>query len=219
MHGTKTEILALLKRADGSTVDDLASALGLAPMTVRQHLTALERDALVAAAEVRRPTGRPHFVYRLTEDGHRSVSVGYDRMLALLIEQAGHTDAADVADATPAERRHRLIRRAALALAERHRSEIQALAGATQMERLVAILRSYGGFSDWHEAPGGFEVRDFACMYRTCAGEVGSCAWHEAFLVAVLETDVRVPDDSSGCVASCRYIIPTRAAASATNRG
>jgi len=219
MHGTKTEILALLKRADGSTVDDLAHALGLAPMTVRQHLTALERDTLVASAEVRRPSGRPHFVYRLTEDGHRSVSVGYDRMLALLIEHAGHTDAADVADATPAERRHRLIRRAALALAERHRPEIQTLVGGAQMERLVAILRSYGGFSDWHEAPGGFEVRDFACMYRTCAGGDGSCAWHESFLVAVLGADVRVPDDASGCVASCRYIISIQAHAGAANRG
>ena len=89
MHSTKTDILALLKRNDGATVDEISSALGLAPMTVRQHLTALERDALVSGQEVRRPTGRPHFRFRLTEDGHRRVSDGYDRLLALLVTAAG----------------------------------------------------------------------------------------------------------------------------------
>ena len=59
MHSTKTEILAHLKRNDGSTVDGIASSLNLAPMTVRQHLMALERDGAVRSEEVRRATGRP----------------------------------------------------------------------------------------------------------------------------------------------------------------
>jgi len=59
MHSTKTEILAHLKRNDGSTVDGIASSLNLAPMTVRQHLMALERDGMVRAEEVRRFVGRP----------------------------------------------------------------------------------------------------------------------------------------------------------------
>ena len=63
MHNTKTEILALLKRSDGATVDDIATSLSLASMTVRQHLTALQRDALIQAQEVRRATGRPHYLY------------------------------------------------------------------------------------------------------------------------------------------------------------
>ena len=44
MHSTKNEILALLKRSDGASVEELSTALGFASMTVRQHLTALERD-------------------------------------------------------------------------------------------------------------------------------------------------------------------------------
>ena len=90
MHSTKTEILAHLKRHDGSTVDGIASSLNLAPMTVRQHLTALERDGAVQASRrcVAPPAARTSS-YRLTAEGHRRVSDGYDRLLALLVEQVG----------------------------------------------------------------------------------------------------------------------------------
>src|SRR5579859_6372492 len=53
MHSTKSQILAALKRQGGCSVDELAVTLGLAPMTVRQHLATLERDALVGSTEER----------------------------------------------------------------------------------------------------------------------------------------------------------------------
>lgn len=69
MHSTKSLILAFIKRNGGSTVDELAQALGLIPMTARWHLTALQRDDLLEAEPVRRATGRPHYIYRLTRRG------------------------------------------------------------------------------------------------------------------------------------------------------
>jgi len=217
MHSTKSDILALLKRSDGSTVDELASSVGLAPMTVRQHLTALERDELVRAEEVRRPTGRPHYLYRLTPDGHRRVSDGYDRMLALLIEQAGRLEPGDVSGATADERRARLFRGAAETLAARHRAEVAALTGAARMDRVAAILRSHGGFADWHDLGGEFELRDFSCVFRTSVGADVPCAWHESFLVAILGADVRAPIEPASCADCCRYIVPMPATVS--NRG
>ena len=47
MNDTKGEILALLKRTGGHSVNELASTLTLAPITIRQHLTRLERDGLL----------------------------------------------------------------------------------------------------------------------------------------------------------------------------
>ncbi|MEX2245287.1 MAG: winged helix-turn-helix transcriptional regulator [Dehalococcoidia bacterium] len=218
MHSTKTEILALLKRADGASVDDLATSLGLAAMTVRQHLTALERDDLVSAVGVRRATGRPHYHYRLTDNGHRRVSEGYDRLVALLVEQAGWLEPADVAGASPEERRRMLFERAAAALAERHRHEVQALSGRDQVERVVQVLRSHGGFAEWHEIDAGFEIRDFACVYRTSAGAGGPCAWHETFLSQLLTGDVRAATGATDCADCCRYIVAARVPVPA-NRG
>ena len=219
MHSTKTEILALLKRSDGATVDELASNLRLAPMTVRQHLTVLERDELVAAEEVRRPTGRPHYRFRLTADGHRRVSGGYDRLLELLVEHAGTLEPDDLAGATPDERRAHLFRLAAASLAARHRAEVAVLSGVEQIERVAAILRSHGGFPEFHDLGGEFELRDFNCVFRTSVGPQVPCAWHEAFLSAVLAATVRAAVEPAACADCCRYIVPVAARKSASIRG
>lgn len=208
MHSTKNDILALLKRADGSTVDALASSLGLAPMTVRQHLVALERDALVAADAVRRPTGRPHYVFRLSEDGHRRVLDGYDRLVGLLVQEAGLLEPDDIAGVTPQERRARLFSRAATALANEHAPTLRSLAGEPLAERLVVILRSYGGFPEWHAADDAIEFRDYACVFRSSVPEAPRCAWHESFLEASLGHAVRAAAEDAQCIACCRYLLP-----------
>lgn len=216
MHSTKTQILFLLKRSDGSSVDDLSSSLQLAPMTIRQHLMALERDTLVESTEVRRSTGRPHYHYRLTGEGHRQVSGGYDRMLALLVDQAGALDTADVTSATPELRRTRLFRRAAQTLAERHAGEVRRLAGSERAERIVLILREHGGFAEWHQIDGGFELRDFNCIFRATVAAAGPCGWHDTFLSELLNEEIEGAAEPDGCAACCRYIIRGRPTAPAS---
>lgn len=214
MHSTKSEILALLKRTDGATVDDLATSLNLAPMTVRQHLTALERDALVRSSEVRRATGRPHYVYSLTDDGHRRTLDGHDRMLALLVEQAGVFEPLP-ADLSPLARRGRLFEAAARALAARHQPDVAALSGDERLDRAAAILQTYGGFAEWHRNGEGYEFRDFGCVYRATVGIAGPCPWHETFLSALLDVPIRVADEAADCAICCRYTIPAVVASAA----
>jgi predicted ArsR family transcriptional regulator len=209
MHSTKLEILSRLKRSDGSTVDELSTALGLAAMTVRQHLLALERDGAVRSGEVRRPSGRPYLRFRLTGDGHRTLSDGYDRLLALIVEQAGALEAADLDGLLPAERQALLFRRAATALAERHRNEIAALAGEERLDRITTVLRQYGGFADWHANGEGYELRDFSCAYHATVGRASRCEWHGPFLAGVLGRDVApAPPPADACADCCRYLIP-----------
>ena len=203
MRSTKTEILALLKRSDGASVDEISTTLGLASMTVRQHLTALERDDLVRGQEFRRPTGRPHFRFRLTDNGHRSISAGYDRLLGLLVGAVGEMDGA-----APDGVRRALFRRAANALAAQHRLEFDALAGAERMERAVAVLRAHGGFAEYHVIEGAFEIRDFNCVFRSTVARDGPCEWHEPFLRAALGDGVEAaPEPGDPCAACCRYVV------------
>jgi predicted ArsR family transcriptional regulator len=82
LHSTKSLILAFIKRNWRSTVDELAQALGLAPMTVRQHLTAPQCDDLLEAEPVRRATGRPHYIYRLTRRGDNALERWWGRGFA-----------------------------------------------------------------------------------------------------------------------------------------
>ena len=204
MHSTKTEILALLKRNDGATVDELSSALGLASMTVRQHLTALERDDLVRGQEVRRPMGRPHYRFQLTDDGHRRISEGYDRLVSLLVDTAGYLNGG-----SPESERRRLFRDAAQRLGERYRPELGLLSGPDLVERVVAILRAHGGFAEYHRHDDVFELRDFNCAFRATVSDDGACDWHEPLLAALFDAPVdRVPAPGDGCAACCSYAVP-----------
>jgi predicted ArsR family transcriptional regulator len=205
MRSTKDEILGVLKRNGGSTVDELASSLNLASMTVRQHLTALERDLLVQSEEVRRQTGRPHYRYRLTRDGHRRMSDGYDRMLALLVEQAGHLDAESPLSA-PEHRRMDLFARAADALAERNRPE-RSGTPELEAERIVSVLQAYGGFAEWQVVDEAIEIRDYACVYRDTVGRDGPCVWHQTFISRMITGEAAPAEAPADCADCCRYLI------------
>jgi len=216
MHSTKSEILARLKRFDGATVDDLAVSLGFAPMTIRQHLTALERDDLIRAKAVRRTTGRPHYRYELTDEGHRQIAQGYDRLVELLVDAAGSLEPVQMAGLDAGGRRALLFRIAASNLAGRHRADVVSLPQDERGERVAEILRAYGGFSDAHLAGDVVELRDFNCVYRstTTNGAVnGRCEWHETVLTELLGAPPVPIEPTDDCPACCRYMIGESASA------
>ncbi|KPJ48209.1 MAG: hypothetical protein AMJ38_05820 [Dehalococcoidia bacterium DG_22] len=155
VQSTKSQILVLLKRSAGSTVDELASALELARMTVRQHLATLERDNLVVAREERRPTGRPRFVYSLTDKGEETFPKRYDRLADMIIDEVALLDSSEMEGLSPAEKKALLFRKLARRIAGQY---AQRLEGKTLEERVwavVDILQAESGF-----AQGGRGLRD-----------------------------------------------------------
>ena len=67
MDGTRAGMVELLQHCNGLTVEALTESLGLAAATVRRHLDVLQRDGHVEREAVRRSTGRPHYVFKLTQ--------------------------------------------------------------------------------------------------------------------------------------------------------
>ncbi|WP_166359511.1 helix-turn-helix transcriptional regulator [Pseudomonas akapageensis] len=91
MGRTQQDLLsALLYRAAGMSIDDLAEVLAITRTAVRQHLSALERDGLVARGETR-PTGRrPEQLYQLTLRGKELFPRQYQLLANLLIEEVAN---------------------------------------------------------------------------------------------------------------------------------
>ena len=85
IDGTREEILALLRRHDRMSVEDLARELGLAGATVRRHLDVLQRDNFVSVTQVRGGTGRPRHTFSLTEAGADVFPHHYVRMTQRLL--------------------------------------------------------------------------------------------------------------------------------------
>ncbi|KKK54649.1 hypothetical protein LCGC14_3082560 [marine sediment metagenome] len=208
MQTTKSRILAHLKRSGGSSVDELATSLGLARMTVRQHLATQERDGLVMSRKVHRPIGRPHFVYGLTDRGEETFPKRYDRLAKLILEEVALLDGNEIAGLTPAEKKKLLFDR----MVERLSSQYQAkVSGKKLPERVIAvaeILDEEGGFAEWRAVEDGFEIADYNCVYRRVVGSHGDlCDWHVSLLGRLLGSDVQCSQFMSKGAECCRFIV------------
>src|SRR5436305_1563977 len=84
---SRQEILRLLRRRGGLTAEDLARAVGITAVAVRQHLQVLEAAGLVGSASERRPIGRPRRVYSLTDQADELFPTGYHLLANIILEQ------------------------------------------------------------------------------------------------------------------------------------
>ncbi|MFN8556984.1 MAG: ArsR family transcriptional regulator [Dehalococcoidia bacterium] len=191
-HSTKDRLLGLLRRHGARTVDDLVTATGLAAMTVRQHLAALERDGLVQVAGARGGPGRPRHVYSLTDAGEETFPKRYDRFAAALLRVIGDLDGHELLGLTPAQKQELALVR----LAEREAGpHLRRLARASLPQRVAAVtnlLQAEGGMAEWERTEDGYEIRDYNCVYRRLAqGQPSVCLWHLNLLGRLLGAPVR----------------------------
>lgn len=209
MQSTKSQILTALKRQGRCSVDELALMLGLAPMTVRQHLTTLERDDLIASSEERQRLGRPHFIYSLTEKGDESFPKRYDRIAKQLILEVSRLDSSEIAGLSADEKAALLFEKLACRFVERHLPRLRLLLPAQRVAAVAEILQAEGGFAEWEHTNDGYEIRDYNCLYRRLNGDDGEpCRWHQRVLSNLLGCPVECREDAPRSVRRCRFVVP-----------
>jgi predicted ArsR family transcriptional regulator len=69
------------------TVNELAEAVGINPISVRHHVNKLEAEGLIQTEEERHGVGRPRLVYHLTEKGMEQFPQRYLQLTIRLLEQ------------------------------------------------------------------------------------------------------------------------------------
>ncbi|MGH2582539.1 MAG: helix-turn-helix transcriptional regulator [Anaerolineales bacterium] len=69
MGSTRDLVLEHILKHQNSTINDLAEAVEINPISVRHHIGRLEEEGLVASREEKHGVGRPRRVYYLTERG------------------------------------------------------------------------------------------------------------------------------------------------------
>jgi len=191
MQSTRSQILEILKKRGRSSVEELAATLSLSPMTVRQHLSVLERERYVTTNVQRRRLGRPHYVYSLTPQGEDLFPKQYLILAERLMIELQALDAKEIAG-LEAEAKLRLIfEKMADRLASLHQGR---LAGRTLEDkvRLVAeILNEEGNLAEWRDEGHEYAIIDYNCPYlRVAERHVHVCAFHLRFLSRLFETKV-----------------------------
>lgn len=163
LHETRQKIIEHLKEKDQATVDELAHVVNLTPMAVRYHLNVLQKDNLITAPAVRRPTGRgrPQQVYQLTEAADALFPVDYFALTDYLLEELGE----QLGEAAVG----RLFNRIAERLAQEAPPIKPGQSIEQRLNEVACFLRQKGFVVDWEEDENSYVIHAHSCPYRQVA--------------------------------------------------
>ena len=207
MESTRQTILGILRRRRQATVADLTEELGLAPATIRRHLDILARDGYLEVTQVRRQTGRPHYLFSLSEAGEDLFPKHYVRITNRLIEEVVALNRQETAGRSGSELADLVFQKMAQRLAQRIAPHIY---GSTLAERVAATtqaLAEEGIVFDVEQSDDGYLLVGHGCPCpRVARGQGQVCAHDQRLLSLLLAAEVSyVEPGSVGQEGYCAY--------------
>lgn len=157
MNSTRDKILKTLLRKPRSTINDMAEAVGINPISVRHHLTNLQMEGLVEGQEERHGVGRPRLVYVLTEEGREKFPTRYLRLTTRLLTQMKETMPAPVVS--------KLFGQIAEDLANEYASDMQGLSMEERLNFVQELLAEEGFTVEWEKKGGEYQIHEISCPY------------------------------------------------------
>ena len=186
----RPRILKFLQQCGRASVAQLAGEIGLASATVRRHLDVLQRDHLIAYDQVKKKTGRPEYVYYLTEHGQEGQPKGYDRLLSGVLLELGTLSHDEVTTHSGPELLQTMLQRVARqAVGGLPRSSLEDSFSA-RLSRVKEIVEQEG-FSPEIERVNGF-VRIWLrnCPFRRVSmTNAAVCTYDKALLSEILGSE------------------------------
>jgi len=188
-------IVDYLRRRGEATVNDLVEFTSVTATAVRQRLTRLMEQGLVARQSEAAGRGRPMHRYSLTPAGVQSAGNNYDQLAKVLWEEIRAVEDVKV--------RRGLLQRISTRLGDLYRDEIE---GDTVRERMASLARLMSA----HELPFEFDessklpvLTALACPYPDLAEhDRGVCAMEKMWLADVLGEGIRLSScrlDGASC--------------------
>jgi DeoR family transcriptional regulator, suf operon transcriptional repressor len=157
MKSTRDKILQTLLKKPRSTINDLAEAVGINPISVRHHLGNLEKEGLVEGQEERHGVGRPRLVYVLTDEGMERFPTRYMRLTTRLIAQMKET--------IPGPMVSRLFGQIAEDLASEYTEDMKNLSMEERLDFVKDLLAEEGFTVEWEKKGDQYQIHEISCPY------------------------------------------------------
>jgi predicted ArsR family transcriptional regulator len=196
METTRQTILGILRHRS-ATVEELKKELGLAPATVRRHLDILSRDGHVSVAQVRRKTGRPHYVFSLTDSGRDLFPKHYVRITYRLIEEILALTSEETSGANGGQLADLVFDKMAQRLAQRVLPRVYGSNLRERIDSASEALAAEGIALGAEEREGAYLVNGRGCPCPGAGGGSQTCPHDVKLLALLLGADVTyaAPDD------------------------
>lgn len=198
---TRERVMQTLLARERCTINELAEAVDINPISVRHHIARLEAEGLVSNDEERHGVGRPRRMYFLTEKGREHFPTRYIRLTLRLLEQ--------LKEAVPPAVIASMFQQMAVDMASDARSEAEGLTVAQRLDLVKTLLNNEGFRVDVQRQDESYLIRESNCPYY----HVGQthpevCSVDQTLISTILE----VPAQKIQCMlhgdAHCTYIIP-----------
>lgn len=179
MPESRRQILLLLKRQGSAPSETVAETIGVTLSGTRQHLTALERDGLIAHTDQRDGRGRPKYIYFLTAAADNLFPRNYVDLTNELLEYVEDEDPEMLARIFDKRGQRRL---------ERAQRRTSGLSFPEQVRVITELLDEDGYLADFEEHPDGtFRITEHNCAVMGIALKYShACRTEIEFLRAAL---------------------------------
>ena len=204
MKSTKDKILQTLLRRPKITINELAEAVGINPISVRHHLTNLQMEGLISADEERHGVGRPRLVYSLTEDGMEKFPTKYFRLTTRILDQMKETMPGPVVA--------KLFNQIAEDLASEYSSQVQGLSMEERLELVRELLAQEGFTVEWEKKGSEYQIHEISCpYYQIGVAHPEVCTVDQTLISKMLA----LPANKVQCILDggthCTYVVQTAA--------
>jgi DeoR family suf operon transcriptional repressor len=200
MKSTRDRILHTLLGKPRSTVNELAQAVDINPISVRHHLSSLQVAGLVASEEQRHGVGRPRLVYSLTEGGMERFPTRYLRLTSRLLDQ--------LKENLPEALVGKLFSQMADDLAGDYQEQMQGLDIEERLDLIKLLLADEGFSIEWERAGEQYRIHEVSCpYYQIGQNHPEVCTLDQTLISRMLA----VPAEKVQCILSgdshCMYVV------------
>lgn len=202
MTSSREKILQTLLTYPGSTINDLAEAVGINGISIRHHLTAMEAEDLVTSTEERHGVGRPRLTYTLTEKGVEEFPTRYfqltKRIINALKDQLSTSEVSDLFKNIGAE------------ISKDYQSQLNQGSIQQNLELLQKVLTQEGFVIDIQKNENNYALSMLSCPYsRVGLTHPEICAIDHEIIKSFFPQHVKIDTCILNGDNRCIYHIPT----------
>ncbi len=187
MQTTRRQILGLLRDNGDAGVEELALHVGLAPVTVRHHVSILLEGGEIGYRSDPLGRGRPRHKYFLTEAGREAIAPdrvpSYDLLAGRLLDAMRDGDRGAT---------QRFFADMARDLTAKRQSELVGQPIEVRLDAVTTALSEIGFDMRWERDGDDYLIRELACPYGSLSHDHAEvCAMDHAMIGRIVNGEVR----------------------------